>query len=937
MIYKSRRRLENARRGGKAAVGGLPFKEEVSLVTGPVSEGRRGRDRDIERGLTASQTVMNEMVAASPFAPWPKGWDNTSDPCDDSTPWLGVTCHSHQVTGIYLQEPNSFANQDVSIFAALGNLPYLEELVIPRLGLTGKLPLAWAKLSGISVINVDGNMLEGQVPREYKSMTRLTNLLLAENRLSGALAEMPVEYFTKLLCLRLTGNRFTGTIPPAWGGLKELFSIDLSSNYLHGPLPSWPLLAIKASSVDVSYNFINVTASHDVMRQSPWSGSNIAPQFDQAQWWPLQDLLEVLGVDMAVFPSPMRLDIEAVEYRFHNFVSQPTALSFSRRRMEDIYSFKQTGTFPPPSIEKLASIMARLSHLISIDLSGHGIVGDMAQIALPPTLQHLRLGGNNIGGRLPLTLPGRLLSIDLSHNFITGCFDGDDRSCVNPSDYFPSSIEFINLSTNNFTGLLTFDSTFTGHCPHNNLTWVDMSENGFTEYAEALFRGCSHPLLFKSVRNKRPIYCSLPVFSSTTLAILDRCEVDISLMMQIIYFALALVVALPLLFILLVCIPFKAFRKFLASCLKWMFLIRFTLGVMFSIYDMYVDTSVYLTMISETSQFIDSTVIQCDMWNNNTDLTLRQFTSIAGEGSGNDWQAQDVVAIFSDETLRSLTADKDGGAGGASNMNYFPFFVNLIERLNIFDNNDAVVKSLMDFFAVNCETSKGDFCHFDFASKQCRANTTFYTGVVLPLVWASLSFVALKELLKLLTILVLTFTCRKRVPTYLRSFVKSSCFSPLLLFPLGGKEFYRQIVDHDDTFCDKSMGFALETIGENLNQLALGVFYLIAVTQQGLGPDEIQFYPMNILSMITNFLQLMRAGYRSLRGIRRKATSLSGGVDRGSVEGAFDTLNPLDNLQGTGRPSSADSRKRAASAGGKKEYEMQILNEIYETVLEVTA
>ena len=85
-------------------------------------------------------------------------------------------------------------------------------------------------------LDLSDNELNGPIPAEIGSMTRLIDLSLDINKLSGSI---PPELgnLTNLILLFLRINRLTGQIPPELGNLVNLRSFSLSSNELVGTIP----------------------------------------------------------------------------------------------------------------------------------------------------------------------------------------------------------------------------------------------------------------------------------------------------------------------------------------------------------------------------------------------------------------------------------------------------------------------------------------------------------------------------------------------------------------------------------------------------------------------------------------------------------------------------------------------------------------------------
>ena len=82
-----------------------------------------------------------------------------------------------------------------------------------------------------------GFTLGGSVPSRLSALSKLKELNLDYNELSGELAP-ELGNFTSLKHLSLRHNRLVGSIPPDLGSLSSLESLDLSGNKLSGELPS---------------------------------------------------------------------------------------------------------------------------------------------------------------------------------------------------------------------------------------------------------------------------------------------------------------------------------------------------------------------------------------------------------------------------------------------------------------------------------------------------------------------------------------------------------------------------------------------------------------------------------------------------------------------------------------------------------------------------
>ena len=141
--------------------------------------------------------------------------------------------------------------------AELGNLTKLEHLDLARNALTGSIP---PELGNLTELWLQGNLLSGPIPRGLGELANLTTLFLSGNHLSGPIppelgnlanltrldlgvnslsGPIPVELgnLANLTGLAASNNKFTGSIPPELGNLANLTRLDLGGNSLTGPIP----------------------------------------------------------------------------------------------------------------------------------------------------------------------------------------------------------------------------------------------------------------------------------------------------------------------------------------------------------------------------------------------------------------------------------------------------------------------------------------------------------------------------------------------------------------------------------------------------------------------------------------------------------------------------------------------------------------------------
>jgi hypothetical protein len=98
----------------------------------------------------------------------------------------------------------------------------LKRFLVPENTLKGDLDVAFAGLTTLETIAMPGNRLSGTVPTDiFKNNTGLMLMTVAGNSLTGPIPS-EISAATKMYELKLSQNQLTGTIPPAIGGLVQL-------------------------------------------------------------------------------------------------------------------------------------------------------------------------------------------------------------------------------------------------------------------------------------------------------------------------------------------------------------------------------------------------------------------------------------------------------------------------------------------------------------------------------------------------------------------------------------------------------------------------------------------------------------------------------------------------------------------------------------------
>ena len=163
------------------------------------------------------------------------GWRNSANWLSEQPvrEWYGVVNDANgRVTHLFLG-----ANQlNGEIPEELGSLTKLEILSLRSNQLTGEIPAQLGNLTNLRALSLRDNELTGEIPSALSTLTNLQVLALGGNQLTG---EIPRELgdLANLAQLRLEGNQLSGAIPAELGRLANLTLLYLSGNQLTGCVP----------------------------------------------------------------------------------------------------------------------------------------------------------------------------------------------------------------------------------------------------------------------------------------------------------------------------------------------------------------------------------------------------------------------------------------------------------------------------------------------------------------------------------------------------------------------------------------------------------------------------------------------------------------------------------------------------------------------------
>ncbi|KAK9095835.1 hypothetical protein Sjap_021332 [Stephania japonica] len=354
---------------------------------------------------------------------------------------------------------------------SIGNLKQLTNFQVNHCGFSGPLPHSLGDLAQLAFLDLSSNNFEGEIPFSFSKLSRLKILDMSVNRFVGPLPSLKASCKTIEL-IDLSSNKFSGPIPSSYyanNGLPNLTNLDLSNNQLNGTIPS-SLFTLPSLQIMLLFENKFIVILDD---------ETIPDSFSS----PLEEL---------------DLSHNLLEGNILKFISKFTSL-----RSLSLKSINFHGVIDP-------RMFASFKNLAEIDLSGNNMLSiDTSDIAITipslstfsfsscnlsvfpkflryqPVLYILDLSNNQIQGKIPEWLWNNLEYVYLSNNSLVGFEDPF-------SDHFSSSLQDLDLSSNNFEGSLPIfpkgmdrislsKNKFTGAIPlaicNTRWSYIDLSQN----------------------------------------------------------------------------------------------------------------------------------------------------------------------------------------------------------------------------------------------------------------------------------------------------------------------------------------------------------------------------------------------------------------------------------------------------------------------------
>ncbi|XP_059643454.1 receptor-like protein EIX1 [Cornus florida] len=275
--------------------------------------------------------------------------------------------------------------------------------------LSGEIPDCWMSWVGLEFLNLGNNNLTGKIPSSMGSLNHLKSLHLRNNSLFGELP-MSLHNCTGLVAMDLGENEFSGSIP-TWIGerLVNLKILILRSNKLHNGIPEELCALVSLQILDLAHNNL---------------------------WGSIPRCFRNL--------SAMNIQQNSTEQML--YVSNATIAYFFNGIMENAILVMKG---------KVLGYSTILQLVTSMDLSGNNLSGKIPkELTFLLGLRSLNLSHNILTGRIPENIGSMELleSIDFSANHLIGA--------IPPSMASLTFLSHLNLSNNNLTGEIPLSTQF---------------------------------------------------------------------------------------------------------------------------------------------------------------------------------------------------------------------------------------------------------------------------------------------------------------------------------------------------------------------------------------------------------------------------------------------------------------------------------------------
>ncbi|KAI3848251.1 hypothetical protein MKW92_014436 [Papaver armeniacum] len=336
----------------------------------------------------------------------------------------------------------------------------LEELFLSSTGIGGEIPSSIGRLTFLSRLDLSWNVLKGSIPNSFSKLKNLQHLDLSANYFTGSISTR-LSKFNQLRHLDLSRNSFTGHLSEFFiGSSSPLEWLDLSHNQLQGLVPVSIFEFSKMNTLRLGSNNFSDSKTvqvhlHKLRNLTDLDLSNIKlsmnTTIDKLALFPQLKFLTLSSCHLTEFPT-------FLENQFHLVQLD---LSSNQIRGKIPNWIWKIGNHEDP--------YGLLESLSGLDVSNNFLEDPAKPLLL--TTSELHFHSNLLRGKIPIITPSAYF-LDYSFNNFT--------SMISSTSFNVSKALFFSISNNQISGKIPISICEGNYGFSSGIEYLDLSHNNFS-------------------------------------------------------------------------------------------------------------------------------------------------------------------------------------------------------------------------------------------------------------------------------------------------------------------------------------------------------------------------------------------------------------------------------------------------------------------------